>query len=278
MRERILGNPPADGNTASAGKPGRKAVGKKLRFEVFKRDGFTCQYCGQSAPTVVLQVDHIRPVSDGGSNDLMNLVTSCAACNSGKSDRLLSDASAVQRQRAQLAELHQRREQLDMMLEWRDGLRQIADDEVSAVLNEIARLTGGILSLNERGKATARKLIEKHGLDKVLDALEATCLRYLVWADDGSATKESFETAWRQVGAYLAMNEKPEHIQRIHYVRGILRKRLSYIKEEDVLRMLIEAHDAGVSIEDLESIAKGVRNWTHLNSALYRVTHGEPWR
>ena len=40
----------------------RKAISKKLRFEVFKRDSFTCQYCGKSAPDVILHVDHILPV------------------------------------------------------------------------------------------------------------------------------------------------------------------------------------------------------------------------
>ena len=40
----------------------RKGISKKTRFDVFKRDSFTCQYCGKSAPDVVLQVDHINPV------------------------------------------------------------------------------------------------------------------------------------------------------------------------------------------------------------------------
>lgn len=32
-----------------------------LRFEVFKRDNFTCRYCGQAPPTAILEVDHIIP-------------------------------------------------------------------------------------------------------------------------------------------------------------------------------------------------------------------------
>jgi hypothetical protein len=64
----------------------RKAVGKRTRFEVFKRDGFACQYCGKQPPQVTLEIDHIVPVAKGGTNDEMNLVTSCTACNSGKSD------------------------------------------------------------------------------------------------------------------------------------------------------------------------------------------------
>jgi hypothetical protein len=62
----------------------RKAIPKKIRFEVFKRDGFLCAYCGESPPKVVLQVDHIDPVSKGGTNDIDNLVTSCQPCNIGK--------------------------------------------------------------------------------------------------------------------------------------------------------------------------------------------------
>ena len=47
----------------------RKPIGEKLRFEVFKRDQFKCQYCGVAAPDVVLHIDHINPVSKGGDNE-----------------------------------------------------------------------------------------------------------------------------------------------------------------------------------------------------------------
>lgn len=47
----------------------RKAISKKIRFEVFKRDSFTCQYCGEKAPDVILHVDHIDPVAKGGGKD-----------------------------------------------------------------------------------------------------------------------------------------------------------------------------------------------------------------
>lgn len=55
-----------------------------LRYRVLARDNFTCQYCGQYAPNVRLEVDHVVPVVEGGTDDLSNLITSCWACNQGK--------------------------------------------------------------------------------------------------------------------------------------------------------------------------------------------------
>lgn len=65
-------------------------IGVRLRFEIFKRDDFTCRYCGRRSPEVVLEVDHIVPVAGGGTDDPINLTTSCWTCNSGKSSVPLS--------------------------------------------------------------------------------------------------------------------------------------------------------------------------------------------
>lgn len=64
----------------------RHKLSKRTRFDVFKRDRFTCIYCGRKPPQVVLHVDHIVPVSEGGTDDPLNLVTSCQDCNLGKSN------------------------------------------------------------------------------------------------------------------------------------------------------------------------------------------------
>lgn len=63
----------------------RTPLPRNVRFDILKRDCFTCQYCGSQAPSVALQVDHINPVATGGTNDEDNLITSCADCNVGKS-------------------------------------------------------------------------------------------------------------------------------------------------------------------------------------------------
>lgn len=67
----------------------RQSTGKRLRFEVFKRDYFTCRYCGAQPPSVVLVLDHALPVAAGGTTTIDNLVTACEPCNQGKADRPL---------------------------------------------------------------------------------------------------------------------------------------------------------------------------------------------
>jgi hypothetical protein len=70
-------------------------VTKRTRFEVLRRDENTCQYCGQKAPDVPLQIDHVIPVALGGSDSPSNLVTACRDCNSGKSS-VPADAPLVE--------------------------------------------------------------------------------------------------------------------------------------------------------------------------------------
>src|SRR5262245_58197892 len=70
----------------------REYISRRMRFAIFQRDIFTCQYCGAKGPDVKLVLDHIKPVSKGGSSDYTNLVTSCWVCNSGKADSHLREA------------------------------------------------------------------------------------------------------------------------------------------------------------------------------------------
>lgn len=73
-------------------KDGRKYYGNtrlKTRFEFLKKYNFTCQYCGRKAPEVQFHIDHILPVSKGGSKDESNLILACDECNIGKGNILI---------------------------------------------------------------------------------------------------------------------------------------------------------------------------------------------
>jgi 5-methylcytosine-specific restriction endonuclease McrA len=58
------------------------------RFNVFLRDRFTCQYCGDRFPSEDLTFDHVIPRSKGGRTLWTNVVTACAPCNLRKGHRL----------------------------------------------------------------------------------------------------------------------------------------------------------------------------------------------
>ena len=60
------------------------SISKRTRFEVFKRDLFTCQYCGRRPPDVILEADHVHPKCEGGTDEAENLTTACMTCNRGK--------------------------------------------------------------------------------------------------------------------------------------------------------------------------------------------------
>lgn len=60
------------------------AISARTRFKVLIRDEFTCRYCGKRGNQSQLHVDHVRPVSAGGSDAIDNLVTACVDCNLGK--------------------------------------------------------------------------------------------------------------------------------------------------------------------------------------------------
>jgi len=62
----------------------RKGISLKKRYEIMKRDNFRCVLCGQDAKEVKLVIDHIVPVTRGGTNEVTNLRTTCNVCNHGK--------------------------------------------------------------------------------------------------------------------------------------------------------------------------------------------------
>lgn len=61
------------------------------RREVFRRDGYTCQYCG--AVSRHLTVDHVVPKHRGGASTWENLVSACRACNRRKGGKTLAEAN-----------------------------------------------------------------------------------------------------------------------------------------------------------------------------------------
>lgn len=86
------------------------AIGKRRRFSVFKRDGFKCRYCGSSSAASELRVDHVFPVSLGGSDRDENLITACHPCNAGKTNAPFYEVELTNAFPLELIELQRRTE------------------------------------------------------------------------------------------------------------------------------------------------------------------------
>ena len=161
----------------------RKALAKKTRFEVFKRDNFTCQYCGKHAPDVVLEVDHIKPVAEGGTNDMLNLITSCVDCNRGKGKRLLKDHKVPEAEFKALKEMEKRREQMEMLLEWREELLKYEEREIDIICREFCGVNesegDNDYYINHNGRLRLKTLLNTYGFDELLYATRVARARYL---------------------------------------------------------------------------------------------------
>ncbi|MFE7744471.1 HNH endonuclease [Nocardia sp. NPDC057455] len=102
------------------------SLSRRLRFEILRRDGNTCRYCGASAPDVEITVDHVVPVALGGSDEPSNLVAACADCNGGKSS-IAPDSALV-------AEVS------TDALRWKDAMRQAAEEREAEYISQKATL------------------------------------------------------------------------------------------------------------------------------------------
>ena len=176
----------------------RTQIPKSVRFEVFKRDKFTCQYCGASAPDVILEVDHIKPVAKGGTNDILNLVTACRDCNRGKTDKELSDNSSVAIQKQQLDLMQERREQLGMMLQWRSELEKEIEEEIDYIEGIFINRTRA--GFNANGRNGIRVLIKRFGFNEVIESTDISLDKYYRRDSD-------WENAFKKIGG-ICYNRK----------------------------------------------------------------------
>jgi len=120
----------------------RQSVGPKLRFEVMKRDHFTCIYCGRTTPSVVLVIDHLVPVAEGGENEIDNLVTSCWECNSGKGATPLLDSVPATDHEQKALLLLERERQIKEYNEVKRQVRARENGEIAELQTYWDTLTG----------------------------------------------------------------------------------------------------------------------------------------
>lgn len=250
----------------------RISITKKTRFEVFKRDGFTCQYCGRMAPDVVLEIDHINPINNGGTNDILNLVTSCFDCNRGKGKRKLSENSEIKKQQEQLKLLNTKREQLKLMIEWKKEIENFENEQIKIIeslFEDVAKI-----SFTNKGKETIRKAIKKYGFDEVYESTKISIETYLI-EDEEESINKAFNYIVRICSNRKYQKDNPI-IKDINYLVKIVKNNYYYWNEFKLRRYLIN-HLTPYDIDDIKYIILNSKNWTSLKNQLelYFETNGE---
>lgn len=172
----------------------RVAISKKVRFDVFKRDGFRCTYCGATpSDSVLLEVDHIHPVAEGGTNESDNLVTACFECNRGKGAELLSVIPQSLEDKA--AETAEREAQIRAYYEVLEAKKQRKDEELWSIADILMERYRDESILRTR-LASIRSFLERLDYYEVREAMEiATDKMY----SSGPAFKYFCGICWRKI-------------------------------------------------------------------------------
>lgn len=171
----------------------RKTLSKRTRFEIFKRDEFTCAYCGQKPPQVTLEVDHIVPLVEGGSDDRENLTTACTDCNRGKAGiplTLMPENVVLRRQ-----VMAEREEQERAYIRFVRAKRK----RENALLLELAiAMWGEGYEFAPRTATSARQFLARLPYDQVLLAAEKAAAKFP--ANDRRVFKYFCGICWRMIG------------------------------------------------------------------------------
>lgn len=152
----------------------RTQISKKTRFEVFKRDLFTCQYCSAKPPKVPLEIDHIVPVCKGGKNNIDNLITACFDCNRGKSGNELTSVpqTIIEKSDGKKIALQQYKEYQKLL----NSHRLQMEKDVDLIDNIYNSVFDGWV-FNDKFRISVKKFISELGIDSVIDSMETACSR-----------------------------------------------------------------------------------------------------
>lgn len=180
----------------------RKAISTRTRFEIFKRDRFTCQYCGRTPPSVVLEVDHITPVSKGGCSDEGNLITACFDCNRGKSDGML--AESLKPLNDQMAERREKVAQIAAYNEFLMDERSIVDEHVRNLGIRWCNLAGfpeDKYTFGTEREGSVRRFLKQLPAAEVFDAIDVAHSRRPVYrkGEDHQTWKYFCGVCWKKI-------------------------------------------------------------------------------
>ena len=181
----------------------RKGLSKRARFEVFKRDGFTCQYCGRTPPQVILEADHMIPVAQGGEDHESNMVTACQDCNRGKADKVLGQVPA-----ALDVQMADRRDRASQVVEYNRFLLEIRERQIREATELGTYWCDKTLPAGKQGKytfgeprmASVRQFLKHLPAAEIMDSIDIAFARVRPTGDGEERTFRYFcGVCWKKI-------------------------------------------------------------------------------
>lgn len=173
----------------------RSSLSKRARFEVFKRDGFTCQYCGEAPPRVILEIDHVVPICEGGEDEEWNMITACFNCNRGKAGIPLSIVPKSLAEKA--AEVEEREAQLA-------GYREIIQARVERIEDDMWQVAEILFPRWEEDGVRRNYLQSIKNFNSRMDLHEVIDAAEIARANIGYSDNRRFRyfcgVCWRKIG------------------------------------------------------------------------------
>jgi hypothetical protein len=215
-----------------------------------------------------LQVLDINPpVSKGGDNDTLNLITSCFDCNSGKKATPLSRCDEIKKQQKQLIELNEKKIQLDMLMEWKRELIQFKLSEDKTAIDYLNSRIKSMGRLNGVGEARIKNAITKFSLNEVLEAIDISIEQYFI-----EGNNESLNNMLSKICG-ICYNRRHPEAGRVKYLLGIIIKEFApkpdmEVELKNILKRLL---DQGNSIEDLRDTILLSRSAYQLRQSLIEM-------
>jgi hypothetical protein len=178
----------------------RKPVSTRTRFEIFKRDNFTCQYCGRKPPEIILEIDHITPVSKSGDEDPINLLTACFDCNRGKSNIEIKN----KKERPDLKQINEENLEREIQLKEYYKYLSVKHKKQQKDMNEIIEyweiINGNQWTINPSGRQSIKRFLDHLPKQEIIDAIEiSTCIETVYVSDIERRWKYFCGVCWHKM-------------------------------------------------------------------------------
>lgn len=217
----------------------------KQRFKIFKRDNFTCVYCGKRPPEVILEVDHAISKKDGGKDNEENLVTSCFECNRGKS-KISVDIFDYKKE---IGKIEESKIQLDEYYKFLEEKNNLKNKELNIFKDYWEKYSQNNIPLTISELKSFINFKKQYPIEDILDAIDIAWSNNLILTKDKikyisgilknkKLYRDNPKEAERQQQVRKNINsfyEKWRNIGKSNYIKWDLKVLIKKIFEQDIL-------------------------------------------